>query len=55
MALLPSAALLLLMGAPLPAVCWLIKLPLLLLIMQESMQQQRRLAQRRGAALLVAA
>jgi len=41
-------ALLLVAGAPLPAVCWLIKLPLLLLIMRESRQQQRRLAQRRG-------
>lgn len=43
-----AGALLTVAGAPLPALFWLIKIPLLLLMMQESRQQQRRLTQRRG-------
>lgn len=43
-----AGALLIVAGAPLPARCWLIKIPLLLLMMREGWQQQRRLAQRRG-------
>ena len=45
---LATGALLTVAGAPLPALFWLIKIPILLLMMRESLQQQRRLAQRRG-------
>ncbi|MDT0175828.1 protein YgfX [Enterobacter sp. BRE11] len=45
---LTSGALLIVASAPLPAACWLIKIPLLLLMLRECWQQQRRLTQRRG-------
>lgn len=43
-----AGALLVVAAAPLPALFWLIKLPLLLLTIRESLQQQRRLVQRQG-------
>lgn len=45
---LASGALLIVASAPLPALFWLIKIPLLLLMLHEYRQQQRRLMQRRG-------
>jgi len=45
---LASGALLIVASAPLPALFWLIKIPLLLLMLHEYRQQQRRLTQRRG-------
>ncbi|WP_311790443.1 MULTISPECIES: protein YgfX [Pantoea] len=43
-----AGALLIVASAPLPALFWLIKIPILLLMMRESLRQQRRLAQRQG-------
>ncbi|RPD98932.1 hypothetical protein BBB56_14560 [Candidatus Pantoea deserta] len=43
-----AGALAIVAGAPLPALCWLIKAPLLWLMLREGRQQQQRLAQRRG-------
>ncbi|MEZ3500601.1 protein YgfX [Pantoea sp. KPR_PJ] len=43
-----AGALLMVATAPLPALFWLIKMPLLLLTFREGVQQQRRLAQRQG-------
>ena len=45
---LASGALLIVASVPLPAWCWLIKIPLLLLMLRENGRQQRQLAQRRG-------
>lgn len=43
-----AGVLLVVAASPLPALFWLIKIPLLLLTLRESLQQQRRLAQRQG-------
>lgn len=43
-----AGALLIVAGAPLPALFWLLKVPLLLLMIGEGLQQQQRLAQRQG-------